>query len=469
MKIYLLLTYIIQATCNGQISDILFPSLTGNTRDVIDTITKLPAVSIPAKVSSDILADTVNYITQLPLEIARIFGNGYEVPVLFKNSNVLGVLDDVVTDFDIGLGNEDARLKIDQIITKYDFPVEKHEVITIDGYILTVFRIPKDGPVVLLMHGLLGSADDFVIAGLESGLAFLLSEEGYDVWIGNARGNKHSKRHVVFTPQNADFWNFSWHEVGVYDLPAMIDHILDVTKQDALKYIGHSQGTTVFFVLTSERPEYNQKVSLMIALSPVAFMSKVKSPIVRLFAPGTPFLNIFFKSLGLYEFLPDSIIIRILKKFLCGTGPVLEIICSNVIFLMAGFDFGQLNATNLPVIYGHVPSGASVKQFAHYGQGIVSGAFRRYDYGFYENLETYGQGTPPSYALDRITTPVSLFYSDADWLAQPEDVELLYNKLGNAVDIYKIPYNQFNHMDFIWAKDFKTLIYKRLRKLLRNF
>lgn len=64
---------------------------------------------------------------------------------------------------------------------------------------------------------------------------------------------------------------FSWHEMGVFDLPAYIDYILERTARSQLHYIGHSQGTTTFFVMASTRPEYNQKIKSMHALAPVAY------------------------------------------------------------------------------------------------------------------------------------------------------------------------------------------------------
>lgn len=59
----------------------------------------------------------------------------------------------------------------------------------------------------------------------------------------------------------SEFWQFSWHEIGVYDLPAMIDFVLNYTGHNRLIYVGHSQGGTSVCVLLSERPEYNQKLS----------------------------------------------------------------------------------------------------------------------------------------------------------------------------------------------------------------
>lgn len=43
-------------------------------------------------------------------------------------------------------------------------------------------------------------------------------------------------------------------------------------------------GSTMAFAMLSLRPEYNVKIQAGIALAPVAYMSKVKSPI-RLLAP----------------------------------------------------------------------------------------------------------------------------------------------------------------------------------------
>lgn len=114
---------------------------------------------------------------------------------------------------------------------------------------------------------------------------YILADSGYDVWMGNARGNTYSKNHTKHSDMsNKDFWYFSWHEIGYYDLPATIDYILNVTDQKNLLYFGHSQGTTSFWVMTSSRPEYNDKIKAMYALAPVAHMTGLKSPFVKLMA-----------------------------------------------------------------------------------------------------------------------------------------------------------------------------------------
>lgn len=51
-----------------------------------------------------------------------------------------------------------------------------------------------------------------------------------------------------------------WDEMGIIDLPTMIDYTLQYTGQPDLYYVGFSMGTTTYYAMLSEKPEYNDKV-----------------------------------------------------------------------------------------------------------------------------------------------------------------------------------------------------------------
>lgn len=75
----------------------------------------------------------------------------------------------------------------------------------------------------LLLHGLMQCSDTFVCGGHES-LGFLLAEAGYDVWLGNVRGNRYSGQHTdpERHPGTESFWRFGLDDVARMDVPAMV-------------------------------------------------------------------------------------------------------------------------------------------------------------------------------------------------------------------------------------------------------
>lgn len=189
-----------------------------------------------------------------------------------------------------------------ELLSKYKYPAEEHQVTTEDNYLLKMHRIARPGAKpVLLMHGLLDSSSTWVMMGPHSGFGYFLYDAGYDVWMGNVRGSRYSRGHVKLNA-NTDkaYWSFSWHEIGLYDLPAMIDAVLAKTGYPKLSYFGHSQGTTTFFVMASSRPEYNAKVHVLSAVAPVAYMGHIKAPLLPL---GRSMISMFPDQ---FEILPHS-------------------------------------------------------------------------------------------------------------------------------------------------------------------
>ena len=79
---------------------------------------------------------------------------------------------------------------------------------------MKIFRIQKKGSQIksglkpiILQHGLLDSSDTWLINDEASAPGFFLANSNYDVWLGNSRGNKHSRRHIKLNPdKDAAFW-----------------------------------------------------------------------------------------------------------------------------------------------------------------------------------------------------------------------------------------------------------------------
>ena len=407
-------------------------------------------------------------------EIERIFRDAYKTVQRMSEEDKKKIHD--VFQQAIENREEDHVYNATQLLKQHKYGVEEHVVKTDDGYFLTLFRIKskqdaldvKQRPVVFLMHGVLGSADDWLLMGPEQSLAFLLSDAGYDVWLGNTRGNKYARRHASKHVNNPDFWQFSIDEIALNDLPAMIDYALKTSEQKKLFYIGHSQGATAFFALAASRPEYRQKITMMHALAPMVYMANVRSPLLRMTAPSSQFYERLYNELGEGQFQPSKELIHTVGGNMCEWAIGCKHVCSNVNFVMAGIDTSGMDSDLIPVIASHLPSGASTRQILQYAQAVSSHEFRKLDYGIDINKKIYGHHQPPKYNLTEVSVPVALYYSEEDWLAHPRDVDRLHRELPNVKDYYEVPEKHFSNLDFQFSKRAPELVYKRLIQSMKN-
>ncbi|KAF6216011.1 hypothetical protein GE061_000348 [Apolygus lucorum] len=363
-----------------------------------------------------------------------------------------------------------------ELVLSQGYPLEEYEVVTEDGYILTVFRIPfgknktsSPRTPLLLQHGLFSTSASWVISEPFKGLGFVLADAGFDVWLSNSRGTTYSMKHIKYNPavDKKEFFNYSFHEMGYYDLPAVIDLMLNKTGASQIIYVGHSQGTTEFYVMASTRPEYNSRVKVAAAMAPIAYFTHCRGT-VKIIADFTGILAETAKLLGLYEVLSNSPLIHLFDTTLCRKSSVIESLCDNFLFALTGFDAQQFNESLIPLIVDQGPSGASIKQLTHFGQLANNGGkFSMYDYGSTGNRERYGQETPPEYDLTKITVPINLHYSLNDWLAGVEDVKKLHSRLTKS-KLIQVPFPAFNHLDFMWAKDVRPLLYDNMIAMLET-
>ncbi|XP_066598512.1 lipase 3-like [Prorops nasuta] len=364
-----------------------------------------------------------------------------------------------------------------QMLTRYGYNAETHTVITEDGYILTLFRVigdkkgstTADRPVVMVQHGVLVTSCDWTVTGPEQAFAFALADAGYDVWLSNARGSTYSRNNVKLSSFEKKFWDFSYHEIGVYDLAANIDYILNVTGQKKLFYIGHSMGTTAGYILLSERPDYNKKLYAMFNMAPVVYVN-FKSPLVNLLLPFfEQIAYLIYKIYGSFELAAKhNILTRSIVDICLATTPI-QPICINTIFSSFGYDYANFNLTTVPAIGYNTPGGSSLKVLLHYSQNDRNGKFLKFDYKS-KNVEYYGQKDPPEYNLSNTKIPVHIFYGSNDWLCtHGKELDKLINNIGGETSLYVVDYNAFTHIDFPYAKNANELVYKKIINLIDNF
>ncbi|CAH1764004.1 15236_t:CDS:2 [Entrophospora sp. SA101] len=331
----------------------------------------------------------------------------------------------------------------------WGYRTEEHIVKTHDNYILGIHRIPtrkvglddddsyneymqrvfkncginiltiretshaKCKPVVLLYHGFMMCSEVWMCnLEEECRLACLLADAGYDVWLGNARGNKYSMKHIKYKPYERRFWEYSMDEFALFDLPDTIDYILEITEAPSLTYIGFSQGTAQSFAALSINPKLNKKVNLFVALAPA---TRLHNTVVDAFIKASP--NIIYLFFGRRAFLSVTLFWqRVLSPPIFTK---LLDICMNFLF---GWNGNNISEEQKAVSYYHLYTFTS-----HWFQIIRANIFQMYDEIPPLMYSTAFTGHRCQlFPTNQISTPIAVFYGGSDSLV---DINVLLKQL----------------------------------------
>ncbi|TYH10969.1 hypothetical protein ES288_A07G221200v1 [Gossypium darwinii] len=323
---------------------------------------------------------------------------------------------------------------------------------------------PGNRPPVLLQHGILMDGITWLLLPPEQSLAFVLSDNGYDVWIANSRGTKYSKGHKSLSPKDPAYWDWSWDELVAYDLPATFQYIYDQTGQK-LHYVGHSQGTLIALAALSKDQLLNMLRSAAL-LCPIAYMGQMTSPLAKNAADNFIAEAVYW--LGLSEFDPRGDAVVNLLKDICSK-PGID--CTNLLTSFTGQNC-CLNSSIVNIFLDHEPQPSATKNMVHLAQMIRQGTIKMYDYiDEVENMKHYGQATPPAYNMTSIPNdfPVFLSYGGEDALSDVNDVKLLLGSLkDHDGDKLVVQYRyDYAHADYVMAENAKQDVYDPLIAFFR--
>ncbi|CAH2056967.1 unnamed protein product, partial [Iphiclides podalirius] len=358
--------------------------------------------------------------------------------------------------------------------TKHGYISDEHTVLTEDGYILTVFHMRsrencsrQPGRPLILMHGLLMSSDTWLDAGPGASLAYLLADACFDLWLGNIRGNCYGRRHATLDPDaDHEFWDFSVDEMGAYDVPAIVDHVLNQTGSDRVDYIGYSQGGGEMLIMCSERPSLCNRVRTFIAVAPATRLTHSKSWTLRVLFNVLRLTGDFLGWFRFKELFPKGGVGQILLSHLCQYDVLLEMICRGSLSMVDSEHEGSIKAETLKVVHANFPSGTSVRTFVRYGQALRSEGYRKMDYGEERNLKLYGVATPPYHNISAVTIPTVIVYGRNDYIIDRKDVEWLANSLPNVLQIVEVCDPMWNHFDFMYSQHTKAMVFPTVLKYL---
>ncbi|KAL2342505.1 hypothetical protein Fmac_003790 [Flemingia macrophylla] len=387
--------------------------------------------------------------------------------------------------------NTDARTCQD-VITELGYPFEAIHVITKDGYVLLLERIPRRDArkAVFLQHGVFDSSMGWISNGVVGSPAFAAYDQGYDVFLGNLRGLV-SRGHVNKNISSREYWQYSINEHGTEDIPALVEKIHQVKTAELklskpgieeesnrdqlykLCAISHSLGgaSMIMYVVTRRIEAKPHRLSRLVLLSPAGFhhdSNLVFSVVEHVLFLLAPVLSRIFPAF----YIPTRffrMLVNKLARDLQNLPAVGGLVQTLVGYVVGGDSSNWVGVLGLPHYNMNDMPGVSFGVALHLAQIKRTRRYRMFDYGSaYANIRVYGSPEPldlgEHYGL--IDIPVDLVAGQKDTVIRPSMVKRHYKLMKDAgVDV---SYNEFEyaHLDFTFSHREELLSYVMSRLLL---
>lgn len=359
-----------------------------------------------------------------------------------------------------------------EMIEYFDESVEEHITFTMDGYLLMLFKIKtqqankKSLPPILLLHGTMLSSDIWMIhREKHKNLPMFLHALGYEVWLGNRRGNKYCAKHSRLRTRDAAFWDYSIDEVALHDIPCMVDYILRTSSIKKCIVMGFSQGSAEIFAALSLNASLNDKIALVVGLAamtrPAPFVSGGPS-IISALSHGPPeLLYLLFGRRALLpsvlfwmEALPCSVYANLIDFFL---------------HLLFGWTCKNIKSLDRQHMYLKLYSYCSVKTIAHWFQmsrakrfQMFDDAAAAYEMSCFGGSERRPGHVPTAFPLKQVNCPIVLFNGSEDTLPDTEYTKKhLFHCIAEDIII-----EGYEHLDFLMAFDVDQTLFPLIESCL---
>lgn len=365
----------------------------------------------------------------------------------------------------------------------HGYACECHNITAPDGFIMQTARIPATGkasskPPVFLMHGFITTGLDFVFQPeVANSLPYLLADAGYDVWIGNERGNVFAAENAQMDINSEEFWDaVDVDNMAKLDVPAIFDYVLKASGAAKMHWVGHSQGGGMMVLALANRPELQQQLGKAVLLAPGVHMQALNVTLLK--GMAEKHLDEFWYKFGFdipgvathRHYFPGPSFQKIMEFFTAYTPlcrlPKLNVTACNDIGKLIGINVGDpnnLEAKTMADAYGYDPGGSSFHLIMHWSQKIRNDTLVEYEFDWgAENPKHYnGSTTPPkSFDLSNIKgVDFALFDGGLDLFITPGNIQPLLNKIQGQNRILHKTIDNYAHMDFVWGKDAHIRLY----------